>query len=276
MKSRRWSNGLIEGFIAAAALITALPVVLIFITALKPEAEIIRFDGVLPQDPTLANFRHFLEYPEEAPILRWLFNSVLVASGTTFLVLLVSSLAAFVLSRLRPVGGRWVLLGIIATLMVPGQVVFVPLYLLLSNLGLLDTYWALILPPAASPFGVFLIYQFMKQVPLEVEEAARLDGCSDLQLYRHVMLPLCRPVLATLGIFVFVGSWNDFLGPLIFLDSIDRYTLPVGVAIFQSSYATDYGLTLAASVVCTLPVVVAFLLFSKHIVRGISSGAVKG
>lgn len=270
------SNILVEVFVALAACVAAVPVVLLFVTAFKPDAEIVQFASFLPQEPTLANFRHFVEYPEEAPIARWFVNSVVIASSLTFLVLLVDSLAAFVLARLRPPGGKWVLVFIVATMMVPAQVLFAPLYLLLSNLRLLDTYWALILPPAASPFGVFLIYQFMKLTPLEVEEAARLDGCNNWQLYWHVMLPLSRPVLATLGIFVFIGSWNDFLGPLIYLDSLRNYTLPVGIALFQSSYTVEYGLTLAASVICTLPALVAFLLFSRHIIRGLSAGAVKG
>lgn len=265
-----------EVVVVLVAFVAAAPVVLLFVTAFKPDSEIVRFESFLPQQPTLGNFRHFVEFPEEAPLGRWFVNSLTVASSLTFLVLLVDSLAAFVLARLRPPGWKWVLVFIVATMMVPAQVLFAPLYLLLSQFRMLDTYWALILPPAASPFGVFLIYQFMRQTPLEIEEAARLDGCSNWQLYWHIMLPLSRPVLATLGIFVFIGSWNDFLGPLIYLDSLRNYTLPVGIALFQSSYVVEYGLTLAASVICTLPALVAFLLFSRHIIRGLSAGAVKG
>lgn len=275
MRHRRLS-WLIELPLALLAVLTALPIVLIFVTAFKPDAEIVRFSGFLPETPTFANFRHFLDNPEEAPLLRWLVNSIIVAGSATLLVLLVDSLAAFLLARLRPPGHRALFVFIVAMLMVPAQVIFVPLYLLLSQLHLLDTYWALILPPAASPFGVFLLHQFMKSIPRDIEEAARIDGCTDWQLYRTIILPLCRPALATLGIFVFIGSWNDFLGPLIYLDSLERYTLPVGIAMFQSAYANEYGLTLAASVVCTLPTLLAFLLFSRQIIRGLSAGAVKG
>jgi multiple sugar transport system permease protein len=137
-------------------------------------------------------------------------------------------------------------------------------------LGWLDTPLALIVPAGAGAFGVFLLHQFFLTIPRELEEAAALDGCSKFGIYRHVALPISAPALATLGIFTFVGSWNDFMGPLVFLDSVDKYTLPVGIALFQTSYYAEYGLTLAASVLCTLPVLVAFLLFQRHIIQGIA------
>jgi multiple sugar transport system permease protein len=122
---------------------------------------------------------------------------------------------------------------------------------------------------------VFLLTQFFKAVPRELEEAAALDGCGRLRIYWHVMLPLSRPALATLAILTFCGSWNDFLGPLVFLDSVEKYTLPVGVGLFQGSYASEYSLTLAASVVCTAPVLLIFLMFSRHIIRGMAFSGLK-
>jgi multiple sugar transport system permease protein len=145
----------------------------------------------------------------------------------------------------------------------------------LNRLGWIDSPLALIIPPAAAAFGVFLLHQFFKGIPKELEEAAALDGCSKLRIYWHIMLPLSRPALATLGILTFVASWNDFLGPLVFLDSVEKYTLPVGVGLFQGSYASEYGLTLAASVVCTAPMLVAFLLLQRHIIEGISMAGLK-
>ena len=152
---------------------------------------------------------------------------------------------------------------------------FVPVYLLLSRLGWLDTYLALIVPAGAGAFGVFLLHQFFLATPKELEEAAFLDGASRRQTFWHVALPLARPALATLGIFTFIGSWNDFLGPLIFLDSGEKYTLPVGIAIFQTSYYTEYALTLSASVICTLPVIIVFLVLQKHIIAGVALSGLK-
>jgi multiple sugar transport system permease protein len=271
----RWG---IELLIALAAFLFVLPVVLIFLTALKPESEIIRLDSLFPRDAAAGwrdNFGHIFGYPEEVPILRWVVNSVFISSSVTLLVLTVDSLAAYALSRLRPPGGRFIFAIIIATLMVPGQILLVPVYLILNRLGWLDTPAALIVPAGAGAFGVFLLSQFFKAIPKELEEAAMLDGCGPFGIYWHVMLPLSKPALATLAILTFIGSWNDFLGPLVFLESVERFTLPVGVALFQGSYANEYGLTLAASVVCTTPILVIFLLFSRHIIRGMAMSGLK-
>jgi len=271
----RWA---IELLIALAALLFVLPVVLIFLTALKPEAEIIRLDSLFPRDAAAGwrdNFGHIFGYPEEVPIFRWVVNSVFISSSVTLLVLTVDSLAAYALSRLRPPGGRVIFAVILATLMVPGQILLVPVYLILNKLGWLDTPAALIVPAGAGAFGVFLLSQFFKAIPKELEEAAMLDGCGPFRIYWHVMLPLSKPALATLAILTFIGSWNDFLGPLVFLESVERFTLPVGVALFQGSYANEYGLTLAASVVCTTPILVIFLLFSRHIIRGMAMSGLK-
>ena len=261
---------------ALASLIFLAPVALIFVTAFKPEGEIIHFSGLFPKAPTLENFRYILGTPEEVPILRWLFNSVFISSSVTVLVLTVDALAAYALSRLSLPGGKIVFGVIVATLMVPGQILLVPVYLILDRLGWIDTPLALIVPAGASAFGVFLLWSFMKGVPRELEEAAALDGCGKFRIFWNVVLPLTRPALATLAIFTFIGSWNDFLGPLVFLDSASQWTLPVGVALFQTSYYDEYGLTLAACAVCTLPVLIVFLLLHKHIVEGISLSGLKG
>lgn len=266
---------LVELFVLIAALLFVAPVALIFITAFKPDSEIIRFQGILPIQWTLENFREILGSPEEIPIFQWLFNSIFISSMVTLLVLTVSSLAAYGLARLNLPGGKTLFFLIIATLMIPGQILFVPVYLILNGLGWLNTPLALIVPAGAGAFGVFMLHQFFKGIPKDLEDAAEIDGCSKLGIYWHVILPLSKPALATLGIFTFIGSWNDFMGPLIFLDSVEKFTLPVGIALFQTSYFAEYGLTLAASVICTLPVIVVFLFFHKHIIRGIALSGLK-
>ncbi|NOY80108.1 MAG: carbohydrate ABC transporter permease [Kiritimatiellaeota bacterium] len=265
-----------EAFLLFATLLALFPVVLIFLEAFKPDAEIVHFRGILPHRWTLENFLEVLGSPEEVPILRWFANSVFISSMVTLLVLVVDSLAAFALARLNLPGRRWMFAAIVATMMVPGQVLLVPVYLILNRLGWIDTPLALIVPAGAGAFGVFLLHQFFQSIPRELEDAAAIDGCSTLGIYWHVVLPLARPALATLGVFTFIGSWNAFLGPLVFMDSVDKYTLPVGVALFQTSYYAEYGYTLAASVICTLPVLVVFVLFSRQIIRGISLTGLKG
>jgi multiple sugar transport system permease protein len=278
VREGRTKRIIIETLVAVATALFVLPVILIFVASLKPDAEIVKFDSFLPRNPAQGireNFGHIFTSSEEIPIVRWLLNSFMISGGVTLLVLTVDSLAAYGLARLNLPGKGFVFALILATLMVPGQILLVPVYLILNRLGWIDTPWALIVPAGAGAFGVFLLHQFFKAIPRELEEAAAIDGCSRLGIYWHVVLPLSRPALATLGIFTFIGSWNDFLGPLVFLDSLERYTLPVGVALFQSSYASEYGLTLAASVLCTLPIIVVFLMFSKHIIRGMSLSGLK-
>jgi multiple sugar transport system permease protein len=266
---------LLEFFTLCMALLFLAPVVLIFLTAFKPESEIIHFESILPQRWTLDNFRTVLGNAEEIPILRWFFNSFLISGSVTFLVLAVSSLSAFALARLHPPGKRWFFPLLIATMMVPGQILLVPVYLILNTLGWLDTPLALIIPAGAGAFGVFLLHQFFVDLPKELEESAAIDGATPFQVFWYLALPMARPALSTLGIFTFIGSWNDFLAPLVFLDSLDRYTLPVGIALFQTSYASDYGLTFAVSVFCTLPVIIVFLVFQKQIIQGMSHSGLK-
>jgi multiple sugar transport system permease protein len=265
----------VEALVALGALAILFPVLLIFITAFKPDSEIVHFRGLLPERWTLENFTEIFGSPEEIPILRWLANSVFISSCVTLLVLAVDSLAAFGLARLELPGRRPLFSLIVATMMVPGQVFLVPVYLLLSWIGWIDTPWALIVPAGAGAFGVFLLHQFFLGIPRDLEDASSIDGCSRFGIYWRIVLPLAKPALATLGIFVFVGSWNDFLGPFVFLDSVDKYTLPVGIALFQTAYFAEYGLTLAASVICTLPVLAAFVLFQRHIIEGIALTGLK-
>ncbi len=266
---------LIETAVCLGALAFTLPVLLIFVTSFKPESEVLNFTSLMPTDWTLANYRKLIGSAAEAPLGRWLWNSLAVSTCVTVLVLAVDSLAAYALARLDLPGKRVVFALILATLMVPGQVLLVPMYLLLNSLGWLDTVWALTVPPAANAFGVFLLHQFFKGIPKELEEAAALDGCSRLGIYWRVVMPLSWPALATLAILTFIGSWNDFIGPLVFIDSSNKMTLPVGIALFQASYYDEYSLTLAASTLATVPVLIVFLLFQKQIVRGMMLAGLK-
>lgn len=257
------------------ALAFASPVLLMVLTSLKPEGEVLNPESVIPRTWTLANFAHVLGWAEEAPFGRWLLNSFFISTSVTLLVVGFSAMAAFAITRLKVPGGGAFLGVVVASMMIPGQLFLVPLYLMLSRLHWLDTPAALIVPATAGGWGVFMLSQFMRAVPEAIEEAALIDGCSPMGLFLNVNLPLCAPAVATLGIFTFIGSWNDFLGPLVFMDSVRNYTLPVGIALYQTSYYTEYGLTLATSVLATLPLILVFMAFQRQIVESMSSTGLK-
>lgn len=213
---------------------------------------------------------------EEFPIWRWTMNSLVVSLAVTALVLVVDSLAAFAYARRHWRGRDRLFSLLVGTMLVPGQVLLIPAYLEIQALSWFDTYAALIVPAGAGAFGVFLLRQFFLTIPVELEEAARIDGCGSLGVYRHVMLPLAQPAMATLGIFTFMGAWNAFEGPLIFTQSLEMRTLPIGITIFQGRYQTEYGPMMAAAVLAALPVTLAFVLFQRHIIKGISLTGLAG
>lgn len=269
------TNIYLEAIAAFGAFLFVSPLVFLVLTSFKPKQEVLNFESVLPKDWTLENYAILFANSAEIPIGTWLLNSLLVSAFTTLFVLVCVSLAAYTLSRLSPPGGKWILVFLISTMVLPGQVLLVPLYLILNWLGWIDTPRALVLPAASSAFGVFLLYQFFKSIPKELEEAAQIDGCGSWGRFIHIALPHAKSAMTALGIITFIGSWNDFLGPLVFLDSVERYTMPLGLALFQSSYAMDYGLLFAASVISSLPLLVIFIFFQKHIIKGISFTGMK-
>lgn len=196
-------------------------------------------------------------------------NSIIVAVAVTIGQLVTCSLAAYAFARLSFPGREQLFIGYLATMMVPGVVTLIPVFIILRGLGLIDTYWALILPALFSAYGTFLLRQFFMGIPLELEDAAYMDGCGKLGVLRHVVLPLSKPALATLATFTFIGSWNDFMGPLIFINSPERKTLPIGLASFQSLYSTEWTLLMAASVIVLIPVVAVFVLNQRFFTEGI-------
>jgi multiple sugar transport system permease protein len=262
-----------------AALFFLGPLLWMVSTALKSPDDIIGGLGALrwiPQPVTFENFRNVLSKTEEFPIWRWTFNSLFISFAVTLLVLTVDSLAAYAYSRLRWRGRDSLFAVLVATMLIPGQALMIPSYLLIRWLGLFDTYGALIWPAGAGAFGVFLLRQFFQTLPVELEEAARLDGCGPFGVYRHVILPLSKPALAALGIFTFMGAWNAFEGPLIYTDSLLMRTLPIGITIFQGRYNTEYGPMMAAAALAAVPVAIAFLLLQRHIIKGISLSGLAG
>ena len=228
---------------------------------------------LLPRHPTWDNFSRVWK---GQPFGRYFFNSLLVASLTVTLNLLSSSLAAYPLARLNFVGKDLIFTGIISSIMVPFQIVMIPLYILTVQLGLKNTYLGVIFPAIASAFGIFLLRQAFQGVPQELEEAARIDGCSELGIWWHVMLPAVQPALITLAIFVFIGSWSEFLWPLIVLDRPEYYTLPVGVAKLAGTFSLDWRLIAAGSVISVAPILLLFLVVQRYIVPSDVGSGLKG
>jgi len=257
------------------ALVVLLPLVWLVSTSLKGPAEDIFTSppALLPSQPSLAAYGQLFA---ANPMLTYLRNSALVSALAVLANLLFCSLAAYPLARLRFRGRGLVLALVVATILIPFQVVMIPLYLLMVQLGLRNTLWALILPQAATAFGIFLLRQSFLGVPVELEEAARIDGCSPLGEWWNVMIPAARSDLITLAMFVFIGSWSDFLWPLIILDDPGLYTLPLGLQQLASSFSLDWRLVAAGSVVSILPVLLLFILLQRFILPNASGDAVKG
>lgn len=261
--------------LAAIALVMLLPLLWLVSTSLKsPTEDVFRFPpSFWPEQPTLKNFQ---EVWQTNPFGRYLFNSTLVATLTVSLNLLFCSLAAYPLARLNFVGRDFLFGTIVATIMIPFQIVMIPLYILTVHLSLRNTYLGIIFPTIASAFGIFLLRQAFQGVPKELEEAARIDGCSDLGLWWYIMLPAIRPALITLAIFVFIGSWSDFLWPLIVLDRPEYYTLPLGVAQLAGQLNLDWRLVAAGSVISIVPIILFFMVMQRYVVPTEAGSGVKG
>jgi len=261
--------------LGAIAIAMLIPLVWLISTALKsPSENIFQFPPqLIPSQPTLQNF---IQVWQTNPFGRYLVNSTLVAVFTVGLNLLFCSLAAYPLARLNFRGREAIFTAIVTTIMIPFQIVMIPLYVLTVQLGLRNTYLGVIFPAIASAFGIFLLRQAFQGVPKELEEAARIDGCSELGLWWYVMLPAIRPALVTLAIFVFIGSWSDFLWPLIVLDRPEYYTLPLGVATLAGTFSLDWRLIAAGSVISIAPILLFFVAMQHYIVPSEAGSGVKG
>ncbi|MBM4200915.1 MAG: carbohydrate ABC transporter permease, partial [Gammaproteobacteria bacterium] len=218
---------------------------------------------LIPRAPTLAHYRTLWQRLE---LPRYLANSVLVAVATTGLSLVFNTLGGYAFAKLRFTGRDRLLQVLLATMVIPGQVGMLPLFLMLKQFGLINTYAGVILPGMASVFGIFMIRQYARSIPDSLLDAARIDGAGEWRIFRSVVLPLCRPILVTLALFSFLGAWNDFMWPLIVLSDDSRYTLPVALANLLGEHLQDTELMMAGAVVTTLPAVVIFLLLQRHYV----------
>jgi multiple sugar transport system permease protein len=256
------------------SLIWLIPLLWALDTALKPEGE----TTAIPVSWLASHFtlQAFATTLATTGLPTWYFNSILTSAVISIVTVLLASTAAFAFSRV-PFSGRnalfWVIL---AGIMVPGQILIVPLFTMMQSLNLVDTYWGIILPQLASPIAVFIFKQFFDGIPYELEEAALMDGASLWRVYWQIWMPLARPAIAAVAIFAFVASWNNFLWPFIVISSNNLMTLPVGLATVQTSFGIRYAQIMATALLGGVPVLIVFLFFQRQIVQGVAGTGLKG
>ncbi len=273
--ARLWGDRLLLALTVLVAALWILPVVWVVTMSLKPNAELMRSTwGFFPYPFTLENYANLFQ---RSTVPLWLLNSVIVAVVMTLFVLVVSSLAGYAFARLDFPFKKTLFLIMIAGLMIPEQAVFIPLHQMFADWGVHNTHFALVTPRVAVPIGVFLMMQFFRAVPREIEEAAELDYASRFTIFWKIMLPLSVPALTTLGLFTFIHAWNDFLWPLVSATRSDMYTVTVGHASIQGNFAFSEGLgsVMASAVFASLPIVILFLIFQRYIVAGVAMSAGK-
>lgn len=227
----------------------------------------------IPKHP---RWKNYLDIWTKIPLMKFVLNTVKITFVVTFLQLLTSSFAAYAFAKLDFKHKNTLFLAYIATIAVPWQVYMVPQFMMMRSFGLNDSHLAIIFLQAFSAFGVFMMRQFYQGIPDELCEASRIDGMNEYQIWYKIMLPLSKPALSTLTIFTFVNTWNDFLGPLIYLKTESKKTLQLGLKMFLSQYSSEYGLIMAASVLSLIPVLIVFLSLQKYFVEGIAATGVKG
>jgi multiple sugar transport system permease protein len=265
---------LLYAALSVGALLMATPLLMMLLTSFKTPAEALRMPPVIiPAHPTLDAYRTVLT---QAPFFTWFRNSVIVAVSVTALILFTSSLAGYIFAKFSFPGKNVLFTMLLATLMVPFPVILIPIYLIVNKLGLLNSLLALIAPSMVSAFGIFLMRQFVAAIPNDLIDAARLDGASEWTIYWQLIRPQLGPAMATLGIFTFMSSWNDYLWPLVAINDQDKMTLPLALSFFNTAHSTRYDLVMAASVLVILPIIVVFLFFQRHFINAMVLSGVKG
>ena len=255
------------------ALLFLVPLVQMVMTSFMPNSDINRFPPrFFPSSLTLDGYASLFE---ESDILRWLVNTVIVATIAVVSHLILCSLAGYGFARMRFVGGTAAFFVVLATIMIPVQLLMIPTYVMFSRLGIINTLPAVIIPWLTSAFGIFLMRQFFLSLPRELEEAARIDGCNRFGVLIRIVLPLAKPALATLAIFTLLGSWNDLVWPLIAINNEDWFTLQLGLSNFQGMRRTEWSQLMAGNVVATMPLIVFFLMAQRHFIATMTFSGLK-
>jgi multiple sugar transport system permease protein len=270
---RALSTAMIYAALLVGAALTLLPLLWMVSASLMPGGEATALPlRLLPSSPTL---EHYAALLSRLKLAQSLFNSAFVASVSTAAAVLLNSMAGYAFAKLQFAGRDRLFRVLLAALVIPGQVAMLPLFLMLKQLGVINTYWGVIIPGMASVFGIFLVRQYALSIPDSLLDAARIDGAGEFRIYRSLVLYVCAPILVTLAVFTFMGTWNDFLWPLIVLTDDGMYTLPVALANLSGEHVQDTELMMAGAVLTVLPVLVLFVFLQRYYVAGILSGGVK-
>lgn len=260
--------------LTAMAIFALMPFVWMLSASLKLSKDVFRYP--IEWFPAQPHWENYVQIWQKVPMLMFFRNTAIVAVSVTFLQMLTSSFAAYSFAKLRFKGRNLLFLGYIGTIAIPWQVYMLPQFIMMRYFGLYDTLQSLIILQSFSAFGVFLIRQYYLTIPNELSEAARIDGLNEYGIWARIMLPLSKPALATLLIFTFVNTWNDYMGPLIYLTSDNVKTIQVGLKRFIQQYTSDYHLIMAASLVSLVPVAIVFLFLQRYFIQGIATTGLKG
>jgi len=267
-------KALVYLFLVLISIAMVVPLLWMFSSAFKPKAEIFTYPPTLvAENPTIGNFFTLFE---QRPFGVNLWNSFFIAASSTILALFFCSLAAFGFAKYQFPAREFLFLFLIATLIIPFHTTMIPLYVLYRKIGWIDKFWGLIFPGMANAFGIFFMRQYLIKVPDDFLDSARLDGCSEIKIFLYIILPIARPALTALGMIFFMGSWNNFLWPLIILKSKNMLTAVVALRGLSSGLRVPYDLIMAGSVLIVLPLVILFIVLQKQFIVGITSGAIKG
>jgi multiple sugar transport system permease protein len=261
--------------VTLGAFISIIPFLWMLSTSLKAPSEVLLFPPKwIPSRPMFSNYREIFNF---LPFFTFIKNSVIVTFASMVGQIISSSLVAFGFGRMRFPGRDALFMVMLSTLMLPYAVTMIPVYVIFRSLGWLNTFKPLIVPAfLGNPFFIFLLRQFIMTIPIELDEAAKIDGCSSFRIFYQIIIPLCKPALTAVVVFSFVGSWNDFLAPLIYLSDIEKYTISVGLRMFQGQYGTYFHLLMAASTVALLPVLILFFFAQRYFIEGITLTGLKG
>jgi multiple sugar transport system permease protein len=270
----RFARVVLYALLLAGAAVALLPMVWMLAASLMPAGEATTYPPRLL--PSRVTFEHYRSVFTGLNMGRFLLNSSIIALSVTAISLIINSMAGYAFAKLRFRGRDRLFRLLSAGLVIPVQVAMLPLFLLMKQLGLINTYWGVIIPTMASIFAIFLIRQYAVSIPDDLLDAARIDGASELRIYRSVVLPVIAPILATLAIWTFLTTWNDFMWPLIVLSDESKYTLPVALANLSGEHVQDTELMMAGSVLTVLPVLVVFLFLQRYYMQGVMLGSVKG
>ena len=259
--------------------IVLYPLIWLVFSTFKPSSEFGQNPGLIPDNPTVDNYIKVVEGIGGTPLWRFFANSLFIAVMAVIGTLLSSALAAYAFARIKFRGVGVLFAAMIGTLLLPFHVIIIPQYIIFNKLELVDTYWPLILPKflATEAFFVFLIVQFIRNIPRDMDEAARIDGAGHIRIFFSIILPLIKPALITSAIFTFIWTWNDFLGPLLYVNSPEKYPLPIALRLYNDATSTsDYGATVAVSFLALVPILIFFIVFQRFLVAGVATQGLKG